>query len=96
MIKLHSTASLKSPNKGSYFNPGMLVKDILHFCILMHHYISGNKRATGFITFKFMTQHPNFIDGEAYKALVDILGDQIKDHSVQRYVCLPFSFCQGC
>ncbi|PIL22925.1 hypothetical protein GSI_15621 [Ganoderma sinense ZZ0214-1] len=44
----------------------------------------GHRRAPGFITFKFMTQHPNFIDGEAYKALVSILNDQIKDHSVQR------------
>ena len=90
MVKLHSTKSLKPPEKSSFFSPGMPVKKVCWFLSSDAHLFQGHKRAPGLITFKFMTQHTNFIDGEAYKALVNIMGGQIKDHSVQR--CVRFLF----
>ncbi len=95
VVKLHATTALKYSPKGPHFKPGMLIKTPAPLLHADAPLFLGNMHAPGYITFKFMTQHPNFINGGNYKALVDILKDQIKDHSVQKCICLLFSAQQG-
>ena len=92
VVKLHTTRLMKPLPRAPQFKPGMLTRKP---AVVLHAdapFSSGDKWAQGRITFKFMTQHPNFIDGNDYKTLVDILKGQIGRHEMQRCVCSFPSF----